>query len=111
MGKTYWQVAAGSEERSRDYSEFFIRYGIAFVGAEYGAMQETDISGWVGTRSTRVPVPNNGPKMGTRWNASLPRLFQGCARDTSKASLGANRSATAASRSGGKQTSSYIWTM
>jgi hypothetical protein len=43
MSKTYWQVAAGSEEYNRDYAKFFIRHGIAFVGAEYGAMQEIDV--------------------------------------------------------------------
>jgi len=43
MSKKYWQVAAGSEGRNRDYADLFIRYGIAFVGREYGAMQEIDI--------------------------------------------------------------------
>ena len=30
MSKTYWQVAAGSY--GRNYSDYFIKYGMAFVG-------------------------------------------------------------------------------
>jgi hypothetical protein len=43
MSKKYWQVAAGSEGRSRGYADFFIRYGIAFVGQGYPAMQEVGV--------------------------------------------------------------------
>ncbi len=32
MNKTYWQIASGSHDR--DYSDYFIKYGMAFVGGE-----------------------------------------------------------------------------
>ena len=31
----YWQIAAGSQ--GRDYSEYFIRFGMAFVGGKENA--------------------------------------------------------------------------
>lgn len=34
----YWQIAAGSE--GRDYSEYFLKYGIAFVGGEFNTTME-----------------------------------------------------------------------
>ena len=34
----YWQIAAGSD--GRDYSEYFLKYGIAFVGGEFNKRME-----------------------------------------------------------------------
>jgi hypothetical protein len=41
--KKYWQIAAGSERYGRDYADYFLRHGIAFVGREYDAMGEVDV--------------------------------------------------------------------
>jgi len=43
MSKTYWQIASGSS--GRNYSEFFIKFGIAFVGGNdhIGTMSQVKI--------------------------------------------------------------------
>ncbi len=38
---TYWQIQAGSE--GRDYSDFFLKYGMAFVGTNIDRMAEIEV--------------------------------------------------------------------
>ena len=39
----YWQIAAGSEPEKRDYSKWFLKYGMAFVGRDFEQMKKISV--------------------------------------------------------------------